>query len=283
LIGPEPPPLGHGYGDRRTITPRPHRACWPPETRRGRTLRVVSTILCVASCNLSTEAQPQRPIEGSAPRQLVPVAGPEVLRLYPDSAFLLFAVTAPDSTFHVNWWPTSLLVETDRGFRETIPLPPHRCLIPTAGGQPFPFGFTWWACDGVGLNSLTVLSAARIDQFASLVNGRLLRAIEFSTRPGGQYRFQVPVGLSATAEAGRRLAAEPEVLEAFRLNNEPLCVISDVVPPPPCEPWWLQTRRFFTFGPAGGDTIPVSPGGWVRVTYMQSDAVSRTAEYRFQP
>lgn len=250
--------------------------------RKSPQWRELVLLVALTSCSSATEVPTLEPIIGTSPRQFVPISAPEILKPVPDSAFLLFAVTAPDSTYHLGWRPTEILVETDRGYRESILLPPHRCLIPRPiDGVGFPFNFTWWSCTGAGINTNIVLSNSRLKTIADLVSGRLIQRRNFLTQPGAHYRFRVPPGIEATGEAVARLTQLPEVEEAFRLNDEPLCYISDIVPPPPCDPWWLQVRLWFTFGAASGDTLPVGPQGWVRATYTQSDGVQRITTYRF--
>ena len=191
-------------------------------------------------------------------------------------------MTAPDSTFHLNWEPTEILVETDRGYHQTVLLSPHRCLIPERGtGAGFPFNFTWWSCSGAGVNTNVVLTNSRLNAIAALVTGRLSLSRNFVTQPGAHYTFRVPQGFEATGEAVRRLSKLPEVDQAFRLNSEPQCYTSDIVPPPACEPWWLETRLWFSFGVARGDTVPVGSQGWLRATYTQSDGVQRETTYQF--
>ncbi len=250
-----------------------------------RWLRHRATILwaVMAACNSPTETWKSDEIVGTQPRQLITIGAPEVLRVVPDSAFLLFAVTAPDSTFHIAWRPTELLVETDRGYSETVLLPPHRCLLPqSTSSLGFPFNFTWWSCSAVGINTTVILSGSRLQVLERLVSGVRTHARAFLTQPGAQYQFRVPVGLEATEEAVARLATQPEVTDPFRVNFEPLCYISDVEPRPACEPWWLQARRWFTFGAARGDTLPVSVGGWVRASYTQADGARRITTFTFE-
>lgn len=130
------------------------RGSGPPRNGvRFRWLRSRELILLLAlmGCDSVTGAPTSEPIIGTPPRQLVVAGPPEVLRIVPDSAFLLFAVTALDSTFHIEWRPTEILIETNRGYRETILLPPHRCLIPRPSLDDigFPINFTWWSCTGL--------------------------------------------------------------------------------------------------------------------------------------
>lgn len=218
------------------------------------------------------------------PRLLMLTAGPEIrLDTLPDSSvYLLFLLTAPDSTFAINWWPTQLLVEADRGYQGTLLLTPSACLLPESAGTGFPFTFTWWTCDIVGINTSVILSPNQLQQMEQAVSGQKLHMREFKTMPGALYDFRVPAGLTATAEAVRRLARFPGVSDAFRENAEPRCYISDIIPPPPCDPWWLYTRLPFTFSEvARGDSLPVTHGGWVRATYTQSDGTVLTMTFQF--
>jgi hypothetical protein len=236
------------------------------------------------ACGSGTGPDDREIINGEAPRPLMLKAGPEIWldTLLDSSVYLLFRVTAPDSTFAINWWPTQLIVETDRGYQDTLLLAPVACLLPESSGTSFPFTFTWWACDIVGINTSVILSPDRLQQMEQAVSGQELYMREFKTMPGAYYAFRVPAGLTATAEAVRRLARFPGVSDAFRENAEPVCYISDIVPPPPCDPWWLATIRPFTFSDvARGDSLPVRHGGWVRATYTQSDGTILTTTFQF--
>jgi hypothetical protein len=241
-------------------------------------------LLAAPACRSATDGGDAHiQLRGEPPRQLALATGPEILRHPdPDSAVLLFRVTAPDSTLHRNWWPTALQIETDRGYRADVLLAPYACLLPSDDFPTFPLDFAWWSCDIVGVNTTAVWSKAEIAEAEQAVSGRKVEEYVFQTSPGAYYGFRVPVGLDATAEAVRRLARLPGVREAFRADNEPRCVLSDVIPPPPCDPWYLRARRAFTFAdPAGGDSLPVSPGGWVRATYEEPGGATRTATFRF--
>jgi hypothetical protein len=238
----------------------------------------------LVACGSGTGPDDGEIIHGEMPRPLVLTTGPEIRldTLLDSSIYLLFRVTAPDSTFATSWWPTQLLVETDRGYQDTLVLTPSSCLLPESSGTSFPFTFTWWTCDIVGINTSEILSSDQLHQMEQAVSGQKLHMREFKTMPGALYDFRVPAGLTATAEAVRRLARFSGVNDAFRENAEPLCFISDIIPPPPCDPWWLQTFRPFTFSDvAGGDSLPVRHGGWVRATYTQSDGTALTTTFQF--
>lgn len=155
-------------------------------------------------------------------------------------------------------------------------LKPIHCLLEDGPGTSFPLNFTWWTCDQVGINTITVLSPNRLREVVEVAGGDTVYTFRFQTRPGAQYAFRVGTGRAVTADAVRRLAELPEVEAAFRLNSEPLCVISDILPPPPCPPWHLATSRPYVFDRgARGDTIPIGRHGWVRATYTQPDGSRR--------
>jgi hypothetical protein len=239
---------------------------------------VVLLGLAVAACRSSTEPQARSKAAEPA-RQLFLAAQPEILRgpgvapVEPgDTQYYTVRVTARDSTFALRWWPTAILVETDRGDRRTLTLPPYACLLPEGAGREFPFTFTWWGCHQVGVNTRVALAPDRLREAERLAGGELMASYEFGPGPGAQYRFRVGTGLGVTAAAMERLKSLPEVIDAFRLDASPECLLSDIVPPPPCDPWWLLRRLPYVVDrPAGGDTLSVGRGGWVRATYTQPD------------
>lgn len=247
---------------------------------------ICALILAAAGCQDATGTAPDT-YEGlgEPPRQLFIVGTPDIVWapepvLYPghrpDSQFVAVRVTAPDSFFARRWWPTEIVVETDREERRTVLLAPSRCILPDGAGTAFPLTFTWWICDQVGVNTRVLLSPERLRAFAEIAGGDTVLTWPFRTMPGGQYRFGVGVGQRATAEAVRRLSGIVEVVEAFRIRNDPHCVRSDIVPPPPCDPWQLARRLAYVFErQARGDTLSLSRDGWIRVTYRQPDGTQR--------
>ncbi len=260
-------------------------ACFP---RRRLLLAPVAALgLSVGTCRSATA--PQLPGVPTDPAQLPIVGAPEILRWTaplarpgesrPDSAIAV-RITAPDSSFALDWRPTELLLETSAGFHRTILLHPPACLVPNpASGMGFPFNFTWWVCDGVGINTSVVLTPERLREISAIAGGDTTWTVSFKTSPGGYYEFRVGVGKAVTEAAVRRLSALPEVTEASRILNDPLCVISDIVPHPPCDPWRLVARHPYVLDrTAGGDTIPLQRGGWVRATYALPDGSTRVTQ-----
>ena len=237
------------------------------------------------ACSTGDLLSSRGPIIGTPPEQLITTSEPEVFvdTTSDGHVYLLFRVTAPDSTFQLAWRPTNISIETDRGYQASVLLHPSACLEPAENGESFPFDFTWWSCNTVGINTNTVLTSARVAEIEDLVSASAVTTFVFKTMPGAQYLFEVPVGREATAEAVHRLTGLPEVTEAYPVDNDPVCVSSDIVPPPPCDPWWLIALKPFTYGPTPGDSVPVSHAGWVHVVYTQPDGVQRVSTYTFPP
>ncbi len=262
-------------------------------TLRGRLIALAYCLMWAAvlsgsavACSDST-APVTDPLPGNEPRQLVITDGPAVGVDYgeifaPDTA-LVFSVTAQDSTPHVEAFPTRLLVETDRNYQSEVLLVPHACLEPTNSGLDFPFNFAWLACDEVGINTNRVLSADEISEVERRVEGKLSLQRQFRTMAGGTYIFKTPVGSHAIAVALRRVEKLPYVDQAYRPPHSPPCVISDIVPPPPCPAWLLGRKMKFSHTDAPPDALPVSANGWIRVTYTQSNGVVKSTEFHFPP
>jgi len=243
----------------------------------------IALLANLAACATGPSDGGTGPITGSAPRQVMLRSDPSIERHpNPDSTLLVAVVGVFDSTLHRAWQPSQILVESDRGAHRVDLIAPTYCLLPEGGGLPFPRDFTWWSCYGTGINTDRLLTPSRVREIETLIGGRLSEFLAFQTMPGGFYGFSGVIGEAATAEAQRRLSTLSEVTAAYRIEQTPFCILSDVVPPPPCPPWELALRIPFSFGPTpGGDTVAVSPTGWVRVTYTQLNGVSRTAQYNF--
>lgn len=247
-------------------------------------------IVLLGSCACDSVTGPEEvPPEGT-PRQFFLVEDPEIFlaerpNSSPPETQLAFRVTVPDSTAHSGWWPTRLLVETDRGYREELLLSPFACLEPSERFDEFPLNFEWLACNEIGINSTAVLSSEQIRQVEEMIDGWLDIHGEFQTQSGAWYFFFTgQVGRPAIREAIRRVEALDFIEgEVYHPTREPPCVTSDIVPPPPCPPWYLYTRRAFTLSEAAGDSIPVSDGGWIRATYTQPDGSKRVTTATFPP
>ena len=239
----------------------------------------VAMALLLAGCSSSTEPSGSEPIRASAPRQIAIVGDPVIERTESSNLSIVYlSVTAPDSTLHVRWWPTRLLVETDRGYRQDVLLIPDSCLEPQEIGLRFPFTFEWFQCDGIGLVNKTVLTVETIDQIEQLVSGRLSDQQIFYARPGAVYYFRVPLGREAVAEAMRRLDGLADTEDVFHGTAAPLCVLTG---DRACPPWSLSKRLNYSFGAASRGTLPVSRGGWIRATYTEASGARKVTQLDF--
>jgi len=255
--------------------------------------RYLSSFLCVATallvtvCRSPTGPEILHAIKPADAIQVAPTGDPWFTEVK-DSTVLLAKILVPDSTLHVLWLPSRLVVESSLGFRDTVTMVPFACLLPEQmAGLPFPDNFIWRSCDRVVLLTRVPLDSSRVGQLEALVSGRVNERHVFS-RPlpdpylgvQAQYSLYVPAGLAATAEAMRRLKLQPEAIAVDRGLAEPICRVSGDVPPPPCPPWHLQALLRYTFtGTSSLDSIPVEHGGWIKVTYPGSDGSQRSATY----
>jgi hypothetical protein len=247
-------------------------------------------VLSLAACGQLADPQDNTPPEGT-PRQFMLVQDPEVTfptlpLLRPDSDVVVFILTVADSTPHRGWWPTRLQVESDRGFSAELLVAPNTCLDSITTGPraalEWPLNFDWWGCDRIGVVNTTLLTMSQVRQMEDRMQGRLMWLYPFKTMPGGQYEFRVSVGRSAIEQAMTATEALPFIQgEVYHPTKEPLCVISDDVPPPPCPPWLMARHEYFTFSDTPGDSIPVSHGGWIRATYTQADGTRRVGVLEF--
>ena len=262
--------------------------------------RAVVAVLLAAACTSETTrpdetATPPAEQPGFPTRALRIDSGPVIRRavpplqnaaLPPDTMGLQFLVYVPDSSAAINGWSTGLLIETDRGYRAVIALTPPSCLVrlpePASGPLTFPHAFEWTECERVGVRTSVVLSAERLQALLTAAgDARLTTTWVFQTFPGAYYYVRVAPGVDAAERVRARLQGMPEVTQVDRLTAPPWCVASLDDTPPPCPPWTLTGYRFYSYGAAHGDTIPVSRGGWVRATYTLPDGSRRTREYRF--
>jgi hypothetical protein len=198
----------------------------------------------------------------------------------PDSDLVALVLTTVDSTAHRGWWPTRLQVETDLGFSTELVVAPYVCIDSITSGprsnEGWPLNFDWWSCDRVGINNAAPLTTDQFLRAEEALPGRLMWLYPFKTIPGGQYEFRVEVGRAAIEQAIANAKALPFIDgQVYHPRHEPPCVISDIVPPPPCPPWVMLRHEYFTFSNTPGDSIPVSPGGWIRATYIQADGTRR--------
>lgn len=245
------------------------------------TLLGFSAILaCNAACQSATDSVDLVPIQGTSPVQLRIDQDPQITR-HPDldSALLIVSVTGPDSSPHREWRPTAIRVSSDRGYDREFLAVPFACIDPNDSGLPFPFNFTWRSCNHVGVESRILLATHQLQQLENVMSGKLVATFVFRTIPGASYTFEVPPGSLATTEAARRAKLFDFVSTAHRVSRDPLCVRSDIVPPPPCPPWFLLVLVPFSYSSATTDSIPVRSGGWVRATYVDADGTQRMSEY----
>lgn len=244
--------------------------------------RLLLSLIILCGCQASTAPVELPPITGTAARQYHVAGAPSIVRhSHPDSSVLFVRVTTRDSMPHRTWTPTRLRIESNLGHNSEIILVPFACLDPSERSGSFPLNFTWEACHWIGLDTDRVLSSADVERIQEIVNGRLTETYEFRTLPGASYRFEVPIGRDATAEAASRVSSLPNVVRAFRDSREPSCVTSDRLPPPTCPPWTLDARLPFTFDPqAAATAVLTSHGGWIRATYTDAADVPHTAEFQ---
>jgi hypothetical protein len=265
------------------------------EARTGRQWKVtrpIATGLFLSACQAATGLEDLNHIEHASPIQVVPVSDPSFAAV-PGSTMVFAKLLVADSALHVQWRPSRLIVESSTAYRDTVMMAPYTCLRLDSlnPGLPFPANFEWRDCDRVVWLTLVPLSDNRLLQIGDLISGTVHeRSVFANPLPEpflgvrAKYTFLIPVGQEATAEALRRLAAQAESFGADRGLSTPTCVISDALPPPPCPPWHLQARLRYSFSTTPGrDSIPVQPGGWIRVTYPGADGSMRSATYSIPP
>jgi hypothetical protein len=261
--------------------------------KRLQTLPIYQIVARLVACCLAftTSGCGGRPTEPTA-QSILPAApivqyrivgSPRVYRApQADSALLYVAVETTDSLPHVSWTTSTVLVETSRGYRGTHVLVPFACIEPrpvSGEEQPkFPRNFSWYSCQLVNAISEVVLSADVLLRMLNAVGGQLFWLYPFQARPGAQYVLLVRPGREATEVAMTRMRAISGVTDVFRETAEPTCVYSEV--PQPCPRWETVARIPFTYGIAGGGTIPVERGGLVRATYTDLRGHTTTREYQ---
>lgn len=242
-------------------------------------LAITSASVALAACGMLPDEDRPSAIEGNPPRQFLIRGDPLIIRhRNPDSMVYAVKVIARDSTPHLEWTPTTALVETDRGYRKEALLVPYACLQPLDSEIGYPLTTQWLACDAVAINNSTILSHHQVREIEEAVNGKLFLQYNYRTFPGALYFFRVPVGQEQVAEAIRRIDRLPYTDQTEHISHAPECVTSDVLPPPPCDPWFLTKRYHYTTGAASGDTLPVSPNGWIRVTYTLPNGSKRVSQ-----
>ncbi|HET8865718.1 MAG TPA: hypothetical protein VFM80_08455 [Gracilimonas sp.] len=160
----------------------------------------------ISEKNFPEEGTPTQFCIEEAP-QIDLVHDPESPYIVVQEPALRFQVTYQDSTPHLNWLPTSLLVETDQGFSEEIMLIPFACIIPINGSlEEFPFDVEWWSCNEININNGEVLTEEQIKEIEKVANARLSVEYLFKSMKGGQYIFDLnQVGRAAIQEVIPRL------------------------------------------------------------------------------
>lgn len=203
---------------------------------------------------------------------------------------LRFQVTYQDSTPHLNWLPTSMLVETDQGFSEEVILIPFACIIPIDDSpEEFPFNVEWWSCNKININNSEILSGNQIQEIEELINGRLNSRREFKTMPGEQYLFELhEIGRPVINQAIEKIKnlsyiqpieGESEEQNVSHAPQYPLCWLDDRIPPPPCPPWYFFKVFRISLEAERKDHIPVQEGGWVKASYTLPDGTVKSTTY----
>ena len=253
--------------DLRSVT-RPHpNAC------------IGAALLLGVACSTPTGAPAYSQIVATPAAQRSLARDPELaLLLSPGALQLRVSLTVPDSTAQLSWTPTSARVETSTGLSREIEIVPVHCLEDIDPANDFPYRFAWTFCDHVAVVTTSVLSSARTRRLAEVLSGVVVDTHVLSGTPGAQYILRVPAGRDATTEAVRRAEMFPEVASAGVLSNEPPCVYSDQVPRPACPEWSFMRSLPVSFSGAGGDTIRVASGGWVRLTYIEVSGTQRVVQ-----
>lgn len=234
---------------------------------------------CVTGCSGSFDPGALDPIQGSPAAQVEIAQAPQLIpSADPESLFVGVTVTAFDSTLHRAWRPSRIFVTSDRGYAGDLLLVPNVCLEPQSTGT-FPYNFSWWTCDAAYVDAKAVLTSSEVESMDRALTASLLRSRPHLSRPGAGYFLRVPPGLPAVEEAVRRAKLFSFVGTASRVSNDPACVLSDELPPPPCPRWMLEGRLSFTFGAPVGSSVPVSHGGWIRFTYVTPSNVQQVSTF----
>lgn len=247
----------------------------------ARALLIVAWPLLAAAlaCSDGTDPTDLPPIVGNAPEQLAVTGAPTIARYpHPDTAIYFVTIPTVDSAAHRTWRPTRLALSSDRMPPVDYIAVPFACLLPKSNGSAFPFNFEWRTCNHILVQTTSLLDARQLRDMSDALSGRVAWVRLATSSPGAFYMFQVPVGREAVAEAARRALLFSVVVLADGLSNDPECVRSDAVPPPPCPPWHLVARVPYTYGTAVGDTLPVSSGGWIRAQYIDATGTMHQQE-----
>ncbi|MBD3617518.1 MAG: hypothetical protein HUJ22_13205 [Gracilimonas sp.] len=236
------------------------------------------------------------PSEGT-PTQFCIEEKPEIQFVYnPDSPYIVvnepaleLQVVARDSTPHLNWLPTTLLVETDQGFSKEITLVPFACIVPIENSpEEFPFNVEWWSCNTININNGKVLTEEQIHKIETVTNAQLSVKYIFKSIEGGQYMFDLyEIGRPAIQQAIQNINQLPFITPiedekeewgetVGHANQFPRCWLSDIIPPPPCPPWSFFKRIRISLEGEKENHIPVQEGGWVKATYTLPDGTVKS-------
>lgn len=266
-------------------------------------LFLVPAAALIISCGVSNSEEdcvdiPEKDLpEEGTPTQFCIEKAPEIDLVYnPESPYIVvqepalrFQVTFSDSTPHINWLPTHLFVETDQGFSENLSLVPFACIIPIEDStEEFPFNVEWWSCNEININNGEVLTEEQKQEIEGVANARLSVEYLFTSKPGGQYIFDLnQVGRPAIQEVIPKIKQLPYIKpvesedqkNVSHKNQFPRCWLSDIIPPPPCPPWYFFKRIRISLEGEKENHIPVQEGGWVKATYTLPDGTVKSTTY----
>jgi hypothetical protein len=264
-----------------------------------------SLILLITGCSLLngeegciSAPENRLPSEGT-PTQFCIEESPEIDLVHdPESPYIVvqepalrFQVTYKDSTPHLNWLPTSLLVETDQGFSEEIMLIPFACIVPIDDSpEEFPFDVEWWSCNEININNGEVLTEEQIQEIEKVADARLSVEYLFTSMKGGQYIFDLnQIGRSPIQEVIPKIKELPYITpiedksedwkDVGHKNQFPRCWLSDIIPPPPCPPWYFFKRIRISLEGEKENHIPVQEGGWVKASYTLPDGTVKSTTF----
>lgn len=224
-----------------------------------------------AACRGATDPVKLPAITGNAALQFSLAGEPSIARSADtDSQLLIVTIPVTDSVAHVLWVPTLVSLSSDETPAREYSAVPFACLRPQQTPLGFPYNFSWNSCNAVGVRTDRTPSPQELSQLASAASGVVVWRKDAASGPGMFLVLRVPTGESAVAEAARRASMFSFVIDATEISDDPICVRSDVVPPPECPPWHLALQVPFSHGMAGGDTIIVAPGGVVRLRYLDA-------------
>lgn len=244
----------------------------------------------ISENRLPSEGTPTQFCVEDAP-QIDLVHDPDSPNIITQEPALRFEVVYNDSTPHLNWLPTSLLVETDQGFSEEITLVPFACIVPIEDSpEEFPFDIEWWSCNTININNGEVLTKKQIQEIEELVNSRHTVEYIFKSFSGAQYMFDLNEIGPQVIENAVKIIRQLPFIEPIDENTYewetvshaakyPICWLDDTIPPPPCPPWLLFNEFRISLEGEKENHIPVQEGGWVKATYTLPDGTVKSTTY----